>query len=91
MLEHRGKLPKQMVTFEVATETPVPRDTPVLANGDARVGRITSSVLDPETPGRVPALGYVKRRYIDEGRTLRVGAFDARIVHVVGANAEAPV
>lgn len=86
MLEHRGRLPKQMVALELVASQGAERDTPLVTNDGTQVGRMTSSVVDPETPGHVPALGFVRRRFLEEQTSMFVNGLDARIVRVIGAS-----
>jgi folate-binding protein YgfZ len=84
MLEHRGKPPKRLAQLELTGEQ-VPEPGTTIENAEGRrLGQVTSAQLDPSTPGRIPALGYVKRAEATEGNVLRTGGQDATIRTLVG-------
>ncbi|MFW6085640.1 MAG: YgfZ/GcvT domain-containing protein [Myxococcota bacterium] len=78
MLEHRGKPPKKLARLTVQADRPPDPGTPI-HNGEGRpVGEVTSAVADPDSPGRCPALGYLKRSAPSESEGLHAG--DAPVV-----------
>ncbi|MFW6050503.1 MAG: YgfZ/GcvT domain-containing protein [Myxococcota bacterium] len=84
MLEHRGKPPKKLVRLELEATTPPDPGTALEDQDGRRLGEITSAAVDPDTPGRCPALGYLKRDAAAEGAHLRCGGATAVVRAIVG-------
>ncbi len=81
MLESRGKLSKRLVALELEGDEAAAPDAPLEGDG-AEVGRITSSVVDPEA-NAVRALGYLKAAFAEPGRELSSAGRRARVARIV--------
>lgn len=79
MIEHRGKSPRHLVRLSVEATTVPASQTPLIFEDGSVAGMLTSAIVDPELPGRILALGYVKRGYVEPGTRLAVAGMLARI------------
>ncbi len=88
MLENRGQLARRLVQLEgPAGLAPSPGDTLTDPDGK-RLGEVTScAVTEGEHPATY-ALGFVKRAAAELGTSVRAGACEMRVRHVVGVTDE---
>ena len=83
MLEHRGKPRRRLCALEIAGgEAPAPGTELLTADGTV-AGTVTSAVADPDDPGRIHALGLVKREQAEPGTHLQVAGRSASVRSVL--------
>lgn len=83
MLENRGRLSRRLMALQHEAG-PAPAAGAELFSEEGRaVGRITSAVPDPEAPGGVRLLGYVKRPCFEPGVALEAGESRVRVAEAV--------
>lgn len=83
MLENRGRLSRRLMALQHEAGPTPAAGTELFSEEGRSVGRITSAVADPEAPGGVRLLGYVKRPCFEPGVTLRAGQSKLRVADAV--------
>ncbi|QDS95044.1 putative global regulator [Roseimaritima multifibrata] len=75
-LDALGQVQKKIVRWQIDTTEPIAPGTDLL-DGEKKVGKITSSVVDQ---GKTFALGFARRSHFDPGSQARCGDYEATVL-----------
>jgi folate-binding protein YgfZ len=79
MLEHRGKVPKMLVSLSIEAKEAPELDSPIETADGVKVGMVRSASFDADL-NAVRAFGYLKRQHLGTKDILRIAGCDARLL-----------